>query len=462
MPRRRAALVLTLLLTATGATLAASGPARLVLQPVDVERLIEEDLRSADADPAAPWRVALTRPVDLGPDRHGAWDVLPGGDRRWQLRIESPGARWLVLGFGRFRLPAGALLRVRGITAGTALGPFGADDVRSHGRLWLPPIAGDVAILELVWPAALGNRRPELRLDAVSHGYRDPWGGAEGGPESEAAAGSCNVDVNCPLGDPWQHVKRGVVHLLIDGSTTCTGSLVNTTAHDCRPYLLTAAHCVNTAEEAASVLVRFHYEHPLCEAGETDGGETLSGATLVATHGGSDFALLELDQAPPRELEPYYNGWNRSAKAPQQSWTLHHPRGGVKKISYDADPAVDGGPTGWGPDHWRILGWDEGTTEAGSSGAPLFDATAHIVGQLHGGTASCESGTWDEFGKLHSAWTGAGVPQGRLLDWLDPLGSGATSVDGLDGAVCAPRAAATGPARPLPRPRPAERPHRGH
>ena len=36
--------------------------------------------------------------------------------------------------------------------------------------------------------------------------------------------------------------------------------------------------------------------------------------------------------------------------------------------------------------HWR-LNWDEGGTEGGSSGSPLFD-DENIVGQLHGGSES--------------------------------------------------------------------------
>jgi hypothetical protein len=434
--------------------------ARHLLPPVDVERLLAEDeVRSRDG---GPWRVGLRRRVALSPADAGTWETLPDGARRWTLRVESPGARWLVLGFGRFHLPAGARLEVRGLDPRTRIGPFGAADARPHGQLWLPPLPGDVAILELRWPARLRERRPDLRLDAVSHGYRDAWGASDGEAGADSVAGSCNVDVNCPLGDPWQDVKRGVVQILIDGSLSCTASLVNTTENACRPYLLTAAHCVASAGDAASTLVRFNFEHPLCESGEVATEQTLSGASLVATHAASDFTLLELDQEPPADFEVFFNGWSRSAKPPESSWTVHHPQAGVKKISYDADPATDGGATGWGTDHWRVLGWDEGTTEAGSSGAPLLDPAGRIIGQLHGGTASCASDTWDEFGKLRAAWAGGGAPSSRLCDWLDPFGSGVESVAGIDARACA-RAFGDDPVsyRPLRPPvRPVHRPPR--
>ena len=65
----------------------------------------------------------------------------------------------------------------------------------------------------------------------------------------------------------------------------------------------------------------------------------------------------------------------------------------------------------------------------------------HIIGQLHGGTASCSSDTYDEYGKIDASWVGGGTPSSRLAEWLDPLAAdpvnaGAMFVDGVDHSIC--------------------------
>ena len=39
--------------------------------------------------------------------------------------------------------------------------------------------------------------------------------------------------------------------------------------------------------------------------------------------------------------------------------------------------------------HTAQIDWDDGTTEPGSSGSPLFDQNHRVIGQLHGGYAAC-------------------------------------------------------------------------
>jgi hypothetical protein len=233
-----------------------------------------------------------------------------------------------------------------------------------------------------------------LRLGTVVHGYKDAWtrpgpAAAEAGPATHDS-GSCNLDAVCAE-EAWQAPKRGVIQLLVSGFAFCSGSLVTTTARDCRPYVLTAAHCVGSAAEATATTVRFNHERDACGSDGEPPDQTLTGMSLLALDPESDSALLALDEPVPADFDPFFNGWDRSGSPVAQARCIHHPSGDLKKLAIDDDGLVPGSK--WGSDHWRVKSWDLGTTEAGSSGAPLFDSQGRIVGQLHGGTASCRSTT---------------------------------------------------------------------
>jgi lysyl endopeptidase len=72
---------------------------------------------------------------------------------------------------------------------------------------------------------------------------------------------------------------------------------------------------------------------------------------------------------------------------------IHHPNGDQKKISQTtlattASKYEDN--ANWASINTHIkVTWAQGTTESGSSGSALFNPEGRIVGQLHGGAASC-------------------------------------------------------------------------
>jgi len=420
---------LVLAVLAAGVGPAAGAPV-WTAPPVDGANL------AAGSGPAAipgPRRVGHPLAAGLTPARSGVWETASSGDRVWRLTVRSPGALWLVLGFDEFDLPADAALHVLDRAGRGVAGPFTAADRQSGDELWLAPLAGDELTLALEWPARLAAVAPALRLATVSHGFL-PVFGIGGETAAPTASAACNQDVQCPLGDPLDDQRRGVVHLLIGGSVQCSGTLINNTNLDCKPYVLAAEHCFQLG---GGVVATFNYERPACGGGTAPTTQTIAGASVKAFSAASDFRLLELLQSPVTQgFDVFFNGWSRVGANPTSGWTIHHPEDDPRQIAQDNGPLVNG--TTFGAQYWRVNQWEQGTTESGSSGAPLFDQNRRVVGQLRGGpTTPClASGNFSEFGKLNVSWTGGGSAATRLSDWLDPAGTGAVTLDGMDGSFC--------------------------
>jgi len=408
---------------------------QMVMPEIDVAALLAADLERENSGVPLPMRYAKSVPLSADPAMDGTWETLADGSRLWRLRIESPGALSLSLAFNRFDLPAGASLWVHDPDGARVQGPYTAHDRNAAGGLWTAIVRGDELVAELQLPK--GSREADIEIGAVHHGYR-PFREVDTTFTSKDEHGECNNDVICPEGDPWRDQIRSVA--LISSNCApyickCTATLVNNTAEDDTPYLLTTEHCIETPGDAPSLVAYWNFQSPICGA-QTGGSlaENQSGSTLVATWSqttGSGLALLELDREPNPSFNVYYAGWDaREDATPSASVSIHHPRGEVKSISFDDDPPMvtsgggfDSPGTG---NYWRVGAWEDGTTEVGSSGGCLFDeASGLCIGNLVGGDASCsvpEGSDW--FGRMSRHFTGGGTPNSRLSDWLDPLSTG--------------------------------------
>lgn len=413
---------------------------RLDVATVDVAAALRED--AALAVSGQPPRFAIERPVVAEPHGDGQWAALSDGGAVWRLRIHSPGASSLNLGFDRFHLPPEAFLRISTSDGQHALRVFSSEDNKPHGELWTPPVLGDDLVIEL--RLADVNDPFELRLATVNVGYRGF--GAAGGVAGVDESGECNVDVVCPEGADWRDQADAVGLFVVGGTRYCSGVMVNTTVQDRRPLFLTASHCGVTLQNAASVVVFWKYENSYCRPPNTPGSGGLgdgaldrfqTGAALRAASALSDFALLELDDDPDPLWGVSYAGWDRTFATPGATVTIHHPETNEKRISFDSDPpgvtSYLAFPSPGNGSHWRVIDWDLGTTEPGSSGGPLFNQDQRVVGQLHGGHAACGNDSSDWFGRFAISWEGGGSMSTRLRDWLDPLNTGASFLDHLPG-----------------------------
>jgi hypothetical protein len=107
--------------------------------------------------------------------------------------------------------------------------------------------------------------------------------------------------------------------------------------------------------------------------------------------------------------------------------------GDVKKISVDQNAPVIGTFSGYtNSGFWKILQWEAGTTEGGSSGAPLFDQNKRVVGTLTGGEAVCGRSVNDYFARLSFSYDLSPVLWQQLKGWIDPAQSGVKILNGRD------------------------------
>lgn len=401
------------------------------MPPLDIDRYIREDEERAATEPGGPYRFAAAHETSITTESAGVWETLADGSRIWRYRVRSEGALSLNFGFTRFLLPVGATIHVYDPERTNVYGPYVGEQA-VEGEFWTPILPGDRAVIELFVPAGAAFE-PEIVLASVNHDYR----GFGEIAAQKTYQGSCNNDVICAVGDPWRDDIRSVGVYTVNGSWTCSGQMVNSNQDDPPPYFLTANHCGVSTSNDQTVRVYWNYESPTCGVlccGSL--ADNTYGSLLRAKFVASDFCLIELTAEPDTSFHVYYAGWDATGAAVSSATCIHHPNTDEKAISFQYDALtvttyLQTGVPGDGT-HWRIDDWEDGTTEPGSSGSGLWDQNHRLVGQLHGGYASCTSLTSDWYGRVSRSWEGGGASSSRLRDWLDPAGTGTLVLDGID------------------------------
>jgi len=396
------------------------------LPAFDVAKMLAEDKAEKGL---RPFRFGKKHKVNITPKDAGTWDKLPNGDRIWRMTFTSKGAYSLNFLFSRFYMPNNAKLYAYNADRTDVRGAFTALNNKSDGMFAISPIDGETVTLEDVEPAEVRGQSI-IEISHVVHAYRSLGTVAEEVLEKGYGdSGSCNIDVACPESAGWEDQIRSVVFIIENGAEACSGAMINNTAQDGTPYMLTADHCGLNMNSNWTFI--FNYQSPSCNGPDTNRDQSIAGGQLRASYGPSDFALFELSMPPPPDYVAYYAGWNKLDNPAQNATCIHHPAGDVKKISFNDDPLYDSAGNATevpGGSFWAVGQWEVGTTEGGSSGSPIFDQNKLIVGQLNGGFAACGNQQYDVYGKFSVSWTGGGTPASRLSDWL---GEG---VDTLHGA----------------------------
>ena len=377
--------------------------------------------------------------------------VLPDGTTVRQIGIHSAGAYSINLLLSDFELPQGGKLFVYNADHSQVVGSFDYRNNSSEKILPIQPVTGESIIVEYSEPADVPFKGHFI-ISEVNHDYRDIF---RAEPQKDKVGEyDCMQDVFCS--DASDETIRSTVLLVINGNTLCSGVLLNNTADDGKPYLLTGNHCLCNPSsypqsmdyyngQASTIIAFFNYNRPVCDVNiKMKGSEemSLAGAYARVINERKDVALLEFSEPPPDYFNAYYAGWNLDLNASGKHTNVHHPSGAVKKygmtvenISLSTVPAPDG--SNLDPNsYWTIPSWTIGSTYPGSSGSPLFDENNLVIGGLTGGTSVCSgtspsAGTVDYFSSLGKSWDSP-VPAKQLRAYLDPANTGVTQYQGKD------------------------------
>ncbi len=405
----------------------------VVAAPVDNNLLIQEDL--AQVRGSSPMRIGVGRDMNIDVLQQAVALKQNDGSTVYRLAVASPDAHFISVAFDDYRLPEGAQLFLYDATGRYTLGSFIGSDVMEEGGFYTQVLPGDLVYIEYHEPA---GTQSHLHLSDITHGYKDFIGDVLTQEKtSPGASGGCSPDVACDEGIGWEKQARSVVCYSITATTGymyyCSGALINNTAKDQTPYILSASHC----QDGISVrrwTFYFNYEASTCEGNDAPTNHSMVGATKISNHSieqnGSDFLLLKLNRAIPAEYNPYYAGWSRSSQALSLGAAIHHPAGDQKKISLPGSISIASGSY----TKYILINWyGRGVVEGGSSGSPLFNNKGLIIGDLHGGDSSCDNPNgYDLYGRFGISWNGGGTQASRLKDHLDPLGHDSISLSGLD------------------------------
>ncbi len=354
---------------------------------------------------------------------------------RFSLKV--PGAKSLSINFENFFLPVGTEIFVYNEDGSMITGPITSAE-NNEKKVWGSSIyKGDVLHIEIRLPLNLKHELT-LQLSNIAYGFKNVFIEKIAG---FGQSGSCNINVLCPQGADWANERNTAVYIAMEnGSALCSGAMLNNTCASNIPYVLTANHCYNTfpaVQDVSKWRIHFQAWSATCTPSQNNDGILFNGATLKANWAPSDFALVQLNQTPPSYSGIHYAGWSRSTNAATSGVGIHHPRGDVMKISNYITPLVrEDNPSRCGINavgelHW-VVQWNEGVTEGGSSGSPLFDQNHRVVGQLSGGPSSCAQPAncrMDMYGRFDNSWTGGGTNSTRLSNWLDPSNSGAMTTN---------------------------------
>ncbi len=376
-------------------------------------------------------------PSSLDMVQDGQKVELPDGSTIYRLAFTAPKARFMDISYKQFQMPAGGYLYLYQPATRAYQGPYTSEGISDSLGFSTDLLEGD-SIELLCYEPRSGKGQTRIALHCVIAGQKAFFNSDE--------TPSCLINTACEEAQAYRDIVQSVVLIYMDGYL-CSGTLINNTARDGTPYILTAAHCMEDISypQTGSWKFYFNIQSASCQS-NTDGPslygfdlQEITGCKIVSKGEYSDFMLLQLNQQIPDSYRAYYCGWDRRNSAPNGVVGIHHPMGDYKKFSRSSQTptTTNCSAVGYNRMAFWYFSWDRGIAFPGSSGSGLFNAsTQRLIGTLTAiNNVGCSESpkyrnNW--YGKLSYHWfaNNENKRNEQLKPWLDPIGSGALYMDG--------------------------------
>ncbi len=365
----------------------------MAASPVDV---VSVDLNALIRDAADnPNQFAVNVPHAVTPESAGTWSGS-GAQQVWTYAVQVRGAVSLSFHAPRMQLPGSAVLTIRSSSSTTTYRLADA----GRGDFWSRVQPGDTLEFRLELAAA-DRGRLVLQIASFQAGFRGLSPSVPDHPSisrvhAEAAGDPdtlCVTNYACVVTPGNSPPAQATVALLVGNLYQCTGTLINNTAQDNTPYILTARHCQNgrygggSPGAASSVTV---YWDALTNCG-TDLGTVFyvpssarqTGATTVVEQ--QDAWLIQLD-ANPVVNDAQFAGFDASGNPVVGGYSIHHALSYNKQYTGWYGTAYANTQTGLQGSSFASNLLDTinqvGASGPGASGAGLFSSGDRLVGVL--------------------------------------------------------------------------------
>jgi hypothetical protein len=203
------------------------------------------------------------------------------------------------------------------------------------------------------------------------------------------ATSACLEDVVCPAAsqafETVLDASRAVAYIryIRDGrAQVCTGALLSDVAQTRTPYVLTARHCIDSAETAATVEIIWDLRTSACGSNRMAAYSRTNGAELLVSSETTDMALLKLRSLPPGRV--FLGVDTRALVAGTTVNRVSHASGLAQ--TFAGGVVNDRGPSCARAPRTSFIYSDPtaGGIATGSSGAPLLVGGLYVAGQLLG------------------------------------------------------------------------------
>lgn len=326
----------------------------------------------------------------------GRFAVGQDGMGIWTTSLQAEGATALRLELSQFSLPPGVALYLYN-DAQQAHGPYTGKGPHDNGRFWTHTVFGDHVWIQLHIDNVDTTKLERVRFEISQVGH---LGERFGLAKRVADKADCSANLSCVenaecygwddiLSSARRAVARTIINLGNGYISYCSGGLLNDTdSSSQKAWFLTAEHCVDEGD-ISSLESFFQYQSPCgsCNASSVD---SVIGASIRVAGTDADFALLELSGLPSGGRLMGWSNGNVESQIGTNLYRISHPQGQPQALSQHMVEDHNSSKYIYAR---TVLG----TTEGGSSGAPIFKDDRKVVGVYSGvtnGSSRCDYTTF--------------------------------------------------------------------